>query len=236
VNTKALSGLKITDESKGEVEAVFATLDVIDSDGDVTVKGAFDDGAAVRISAYNHKSWKDALPVGRGTIHEVGDQAILKGQFFLATQHGRDTFETIKAMGELQEWSYGFDTVDSERGMKDDQSVQFLKKLKVHEVSPVMLGAGVDTRTLAVKGGQKLSEHAAAVLADVDALVTRAVEVKTLRSEHGKGLGEETTDLLAQLEPSLKRLREVLTTAPPEDNDLASDATREWLRALRRDL
>lgn len=152
--TKALQGLKITDESKGQVEAVFATLDVIDSDGDVTLKGAFDDGAPVRISAYNHKSWKDALPVGRGTIHEVGGEAILKGEFFLSTTHGRDTFETVKAMDDLQEWSYGYDVVDAEQGTKDDRSVQFLKKLKVHEVSPVILGAGVDTRTLAVKAKQ----------------------------------------------------------------------------------
>lgn len=151
MKTKALKGLKIVDESKGLVEAVFATLDVIDSDGDVTVKGAIDDGATVRISAYNHQSWKEALPVGRGTIHEDGDEVVLKGEFFLNTSHGRDHFETVKAMGDLQEWSYGFDTLDEERGEKDGRRVNFLKRLKVHEVSPVILGAGVGTRTVGVK-------------------------------------------------------------------------------------
>lgn len=149
---KALPNLKVTNASKGEVEAVFATLNVIDSDGDVTLAGAFEDGAAVRISAYNHDSWKGALPVGKGIIREEGNQAILKGQFFLDTTSGRDTFEVVKQMGGLQEWSYGYDVLVGEPGVLDNQRVQFLKLLKVHEVSPVILGAGVDTRTLAVKG------------------------------------------------------------------------------------
>jgi HK97 family phage prohead protease len=153
---KALTGLKITDATKGEVEAIFATLDVKDSDGDVTLKGAFEDGAEVRISAYNHKSWDGALPVGKGTITETGDIAVLKGQFFLDTTAGADTFEVVKQLGELQEWSYGYDVVDSEKGTKDGESVRYLKSLKVHEVSPVILGAGVDTRTLAVKGAKQL--------------------------------------------------------------------------------
>ena len=34
----------------------------------------------------------------------------------------------------------------------DGRSVQFLERLKVHEVSPVILGAGIATRTLATKG------------------------------------------------------------------------------------
>jgi HK97 family phage prohead protease len=155
-DTKALSGLKITDATKGEVEAVFATLNVKDSDGDVTLKGAFEDGAEVRISAYNHKSWEGALPVGKGTITESGDTAVLKGQFFLDTAAGADTFAVVKQMGDLQEWSYGYDVVDSEKGTKDGESVRLLKGLKVHEVSPVILGAGVGTETLAVKGAKQL--------------------------------------------------------------------------------
>lgn len=154
IKTSPLRGCKITDATKGQVEAVFATLGVVDSDGDVTVKGAFDDGAEVLISAYNHKSWQDRLPVGKGTIHEVGDEAILKGEFFLTTEAGRETFETVKAVGGLQEWSYSLADVEQERGTKDGAQVNFLKRITVDEVSPVIKGAGVDTRTLAVKGKQ----------------------------------------------------------------------------------
>lgn len=150
---KALSGLKITDAAEGKITAVFATLNVKDSDGDVTLPGAFTK-EEVRISAYNHQSWKGALPVGKGKISEDGDEVVLEGEFFLDTTAGKDTFEVVKQMGDLQEWSYGYDVLDSERGSKDGERVNFLKSMKVHEVSPVILGAGVDTRTLAVKGKQ----------------------------------------------------------------------------------
>src|SRR3954469_9939021 len=98
--TKSLGRVEIKDAEKGIVEAVFSTFDVKDHDGDVTLKGAFKDGAPVRISAYNHGSWQGALPVGKGYISVDGDSAVLKGQFFMNTTHGRDTFETVKQLSE----------------------------------------------------------------------------------------------------------------------------------------
>ncbi|MBX6382172.1 MAG: HK97 family phage prohead protease [Microbispora sp.] len=150
MNTKGLS-LEIKDEAKGLVKAVFATFNVIDSDGDVTLPGAFEDGAPVRISAYGHASWSGALPVGKGIIRTTDTEAILEGQFFLNTQHGRDTFTVVKELGPLQEWSYGFDIEEESYGEFEGRQVRFLKKVKTHEVSPVLLGAGVNTRTLAAK-------------------------------------------------------------------------------------
>lgn len=155
MHNKALSRVEIKDAAKGEVEAVFSTFGVIDHDGDVTDPGAFEHGSKVLISAYNHQSWGGALPVGKGRI-EVGPRgAILKGQFFLNTQQGRDTFETVKALAEegLGEWSYGFDVEESEDGQHEGKSARVLKKLKVYEVSPVLRGAGVGTATLEAKAG-----------------------------------------------------------------------------------
>ena len=156
MDTKALGRVEIKDAAKGTVKAVFSTFDVVDHDGDVTVAGAIEDGAPVRISAYGHASWGGALPVGKGVVRVEGNEAILEGQFFLDTTHGRDTFETVKqlSMDGLQEWSYGFDVLDAEPVERDGRQVRMLKRLKVHEVSPVLLGAGIDTRTLAVKGQQ----------------------------------------------------------------------------------
>lgn len=152
MDTKRLT-VQVKDAAKGEVSAVFATFNAIDSDGDVTLPGAFTDGAKVRISAYNHKSWEGALPVGKGTIRTTDTEAIMDGQFFMDTTHGRDAFLTVKAMSEddLQEWSYGYDAADFSFGEHDGKRVRFLRKQIVHEVSPVLLGAGVGTRTLAAK-------------------------------------------------------------------------------------
>lgn len=168
---KALQGVEIKDAATGLVEAVFSTFDVKDSDGDVTLKDAFTDGAPVRISAYGHASWGPSRgasfvpmpPVGKGVIRTTPTEAILEGQFFMKTAAGADTFELVKEMGELQEWSYGYDVAESSRGEHEGEKVRFLEKLVVHEVSPVLLGAGVGTRTLAVKGKQLDSDLRAAL-------------------------------------------------------------------------
>lgn len=228
--TKSLTGLKISDADKGLVTAVFSTFNVKDHDGDVTLPGAFVDGAEVRISAYNHTSWSGALPVGKATIHADEEKAWFEGQFFLDTQMGADTFEVIKNMGDLQEYSYGFDILEAEPGVHDGENVQFLKAVKVHEVSPVLLGAGIGTRTLAVKGrDQKFSEHAASVMADVDALTARAEEIKSMREEKGKELGESAKTLLTGVDAALTRLREVMASEPPSDTT-KTDLTRELAR------
>jgi hypothetical protein len=153
VATKStLSGVEIRSASKGEVEAVFSTFNVIDKDGDVTFPGAFTEGEQIAISGYGHSIWKGDMPVGAARIRTTRTEAILQGQFFMNTTAGRDTFEVVKAMGAQQEWSYGFDVLHTpERGMFGGRKANFLKKLKVHEGSPVFQGAGIGTRTLAVK-------------------------------------------------------------------------------------
>lgn len=139
-----------SDGDEGHFRAVFATMNVVDHDGDVTVPGAFAEGGPVRISYWGHR-WSD-LPVGRGEIHSNDTEAWVDGRFFLDTEGGRETYATVKALGELQEWSYGFDVLERSDGEIDGRQVQFLRKVLVHEVSPVMLGAGIGTRTLAIKG------------------------------------------------------------------------------------
>lgn len=228
--TKSFSRVEIKDEDKGEVTAVFATLGVIDSDGDVTVKGAFENGARVRISAYGHTSWNGVLPVGKGTIREVKNEAILDGRFFLDTEAGLDTFKVVKELGAdgLQEWSYGYDPVEYSFGEFEEQQVRFLNKLKVHEVSPVLLGAGVGTRLLTAKSGLKFSEHVAAVEADVDALITRASEVMALRAEKGKTIAADSADALARLVAGAERLKALLASPAPDTT--TDDVAREFAR------
>lgn len=147
--------LEVKDADRGQVRAVVSTYNVIDKDGDVTLPGAFEEGATVPISAYGHKSWEGALPVGLATLKSGARAAVAEGQFFMDTTHGRDTFTTVKELAAqgLGEWSYGYDPVKYSFGEHEGQQVRFLEQVKVHEVSPVLLGAGVDTRTLSAKGG-----------------------------------------------------------------------------------
>lgn len=152
MKTKTFRGpIEIKDDGQtGEFRAVFSTFNVIDLDGDVTVPGAFTDGENVRIAYWGHR-WQD-LPVGKGVIHADDEKAWVDGRFFLDTEAGKETYLTVKNLGELQEWSYGFDVEESSLGQFEDEDVQFLRRLTVHEVSPVMLGAGIGTHTESIKG------------------------------------------------------------------------------------
>lgn len=170
---KSLTNVRVKDADLGIVEAVFAShlvaadqlknapADVIDKDGDVTLKGAFTEGQAVVISAYGHGSWNGSLPVGKGVIREQGDTAVMEGQFFMDTAHGRDAFLTVKALSEsdLQEWSYSLDEVQAKRATVATRNVRVLERVGlVKEVSPVLMGAGVNTHTLTTKARKQLDE------------------------------------------------------------------------------
>lgn len=141
--------LKLLD-APGTFQCVFATLGVIDHDGDVIAAGAFKRGQEVRITAWGH-DW-GSLPVGKGAIQEMGDEALCDGEFFLDTEGGKETYRVVRRLGSLQEWSFGFDILDSVPSKLDGQSVRLLRALDVHEISPVLKGAGIATRTVALKG------------------------------------------------------------------------------------
>ncbi|WP_406527374.1 HK97 family phage prohead protease [Streptomyces sp. I8-5] len=221
MDKKSLARVEIKDESRGEVEAVFATLDVVDKDNDVTRKGAFESGAEVVISAYNHKTWEGALPVGKGVIQEVGDRVVMKGQFFMNTTHGRDHFEVVKALGAKQEWSYGFNVDESEPGEFEGKSVRVLKRMTVHEVSPVLRGAGVGTHTTYAKGHKTLNEEVTAVVAAVDSVIESAGRVVALRAQKGKELSRVNAGSLDGLAAKLDELKALLSAeeTPEADDD-----------------
>lgn len=212
VERKTLTKVSVKDADAGTVEAVFATLNVIDHDGDVILPGAFQSGQKVRISAYNHASWGPAmLPVGKGTITEEGDEAIFRGQFFMDTQVGADTFRTVKNLDDLGEWSFGFDLKQgsTREGEHNGEQARFIGPLPdgtagivTHEVSPVMLGAGIGTRTLAAKG----------FASDLDAILKEVKE--------GRELSTANVNRLANI---AKTLRE----SGDEIDDLVSRNTRD---------
>ncbi|MFH0882320.1 MAG: HK97 family phage prohead protease [bacterium] len=137
-------------EGEGRGLAIFATMNVIDRDKDVTIPGAFGEQTVKLAQAHQ---WQ--LPnVGMAKIREQGNDALASFQFYLDMAAGREWFSALKNNfdnGVPQEWSYGFNIEDSGAGEFDGQSVRFLKKLKMHEISPVMVGAGIDTRTLDIK-------------------------------------------------------------------------------------
>jgi len=153
---KQLSGISIKQPDEGRVTVRFATFGVKDLDGDIILPGAIG-SQRVKVSAFGHESWKGALPVGVGKTRERGAEARADLQFFLNTTHGSAHFETLKGLGDLAEWSFGFDVVAAAQPDEEQRQAgvqRILKSLKVHELSPVLRGAGVGTQTLAIKCNQ----------------------------------------------------------------------------------
>ena len=137
-------------EGDGTGSAVFATLNVVDKDGDVTLPGAFGKQTVVIVPTHNWSS----VPLGKGTTREAGDEAIVDFKLNLDSPTAKEWHSALKfdlAEGQQkQEWSYGFDILEESRGEFEGEQVRFLKSLRVHEASPVLVGAGVNTRTLAL--------------------------------------------------------------------------------------
>lgn len=244
---KVTPTLEFKQGTPGLVTCRFATLNVVDSDGDVTLPGAFGN-QTVRMQPYGHDTW--ALPIGKGAIREEGDAAIADLQINL--EIGQQAYSALKFDMEhgppAIEWSYVFDILEEERGKFDGQDVRFLKGLRVHSVDPVFLGAGVNTGTLSVKGkkcedcGEPLEgdaphdhtpttfeeghEKAAAALKDVAEFISRAAELDASLREKEQTLSTVKREALASVLASLKQSHDGLAELlkDPEEEKIAPRA------------
>ena len=144
------------DGDKRYLEAVFSLFDTVDSDNDITKAGALKsgyDGNKVPL-VWNHE-WSKVI--GRGVIESDNQKAVFKG-YFLDTTAGREAYETVKQMEDMQQFSYGFQVIDSETSTATDSKgdevpVRVLKDVKVWEVSPVLVGSQQNSFVQALKSG-----------------------------------------------------------------------------------
>jgi hypothetical protein len=221
------SGLPVSFEldsaKEGDVLVAFAKADgaTIDKDGHITDLSAIP-SKAVPMSAYGHTSWPEKgsrLPVGRLDIgpDSASKTAMAQGSFFLKTTHGRDTYETVKGLGELGEWSYGYKILAAERAggkTAKGKPIVRLKGLDIFEVSPTLVGAGV-TRTVGIKSdddgplaGLPFAEDFDRVLVDVEGIVVRSKSLRDLRAKDGRELSESNRSRLIRLRESIAALEE----------------------------
>ena len=149
-----------------------SATDTLDSDGDVVlpdaVRSGFKSGDVPMV--WSHK-WD--MPIGKGKINKDKDKATFEGNFFMDTESGKEAYNLVKSMGDLQQWSFGFKVDDSEDGKlkkdgEEEQDVRYLKGLTVYEVSPVLVGANQETYTMAIKSNTELLED----IADAKAVMT----------------------------------------------------------------
>ncbi len=178
MRVKTLEGT-VTVTEPNAVTAIFGTTGVVDLDGEIIAPGAVIPGAVV-ISGWGHASWSPGamnLPIGRGTINEVGGKLILTGELF-DTSIARETKETLRGLGDLGEWSWSLHDIVGEFVTIDGRHVKRITSVRVHEVSPVLQGAGIGTRTVDLR-----SQISAAEKAELRAIAARITAPALSRSE-----------------------------------------------------
>ena len=240
-----LTDLKQDHNGEGTFEAVFATLDAIDHDGDTYDPGAIGNQDVI-ISQWNHGSWNGgagALPIGVGKVFERDNKAIVSGEFNLADSDGRKTYETLKYLnskGRNVEWSFALPDTDSRWETRDGQDVRVFTRIAIPEVSPVLLGAGVGTELLSIKNREdgkvadKKSDNPMEFVTQVDeaveaveSVIGRAKQIRNLRDEKGKDEAmskrstRRLTDLKAALADAIVAVDEILTDPNDEFRKLA---------------
>lgn len=233
--TKSFRGFAIKDADKGEVEAVVATLGVIDRDGDIIRNGSLKGTASVTMSAWGHDAMYGAVPAGKGKLREEKNALVFSGRAFLSTTGGKETFEVLKEMGEDQEWSFGFRVTGWEAPSDEEKKAgawRVITKMDAFEVSPVIVGAGLNTRTLAVKSAQADGDDTPPPPSAVPALDD---EVKSIVSEimaRREAEAKAAADLAAETERKAKEDADAIEAKAKADADAARRA--EELEAVQR--
>ena len=223
--------LEIKNDEKGEVAAVFSVFDKIDSDGDIvkagSIKSGFKSGDVPMVWA--HK-WD--MPIGKGQITQDDDKATFKGQFFMDTESGKEAYNLVKAMGDLQQWSFGFKVDDSEYGKlkkdgEEEQDVRYLKGLTVYEVSPVLVGANQETYTMAIKSNTELLED----IADAKAVMTTGSMNEADPEEEAEEAPAE--DSVDDVDTEFEEVSEEAPAEDTEAEEIAEETAEEEEKELK---
>ncbi|AEQ50761.1 HK97 family phage prohead protease [Pelagibacterium halotolerans] len=207
--TKTLTVKEMDD--KGHGLAKIATLSAVDHDGDTYEPGAFSwksggEQWAQILPAHN----RSAMPLGKARVYEDGDAAFAELHLNLGSEAGKEWHSALKFDLEkgvaIQEWSYGFETIDHSKEMREGQEIRVLKRLDVHEVSTVVRGAGVGTGTLSLKNRGGFAERIDQVIDEIDDIIERAGSIKGLREAEGRPMSAARIEQLARLKAKMDAL------------------------------
>lgn len=159
VTTKHINTRIKTADPEGSPEGTFtgyaSVFGNVDSYGDVVVKGAFEESLATQkvFPVYwSHQMSDPMMNIGKTLeIREDDHGLFVKAQLDLETPMGAQVHRLIKD-GRVNQMSFAFDVEDYAFADSDEKGQHVeLRKLKLHEVSVVQVGANQQTELLEVK-------------------------------------------------------------------------------------
>ena len=220
------------DGDKRYIEAVFSLFDTIDSDNDVTKANALRSGyTGNKVPLVWNHDWSKVI--GRGIIETDNQKAVFKG-YFLNTEAGKEAYETVKAMQDMQQFSYGFQVLKSSKGTHIDSKgqevpVRILEDVKVWEVSPVLVGAQQNSFVQALKSGlEPVDEEIKAEmqLESTEPKVSSKDDASIISSsQQGMRLGEQAVASLEELKAFTERIEDLASLRNSEKKTLSSKST-----------
>ena len=213
------------------IEAVFSLFDVIDSDNDVTKANALRSGyTGNKVPLVWNHDWSKVI--GRGIIETDNQKAVFKG-YFLNTEAGKEAYETVKAMQDMQQFSYGFQVLKSSKGTHIDSKgeevpVRVLEDVKVWEVSPVLVGAQQNSFVQALKSGlEPVDEEIKAemLIESTEPKVSSNTDSGISKAQQGLRLGEQAVASLEELKAFTERIEDLASLRNSEKKTLSSKST-----------
>jgi HK97 family phage prohead protease len=176
METKNLSAqVKATGDGAGEFEAIVAVFGNVDSGGDVIVKGAFTDtltewqasGDPIPV-VWSHDSNDPFSHIGSVVEASETDTGLLvKGQLDLENPKAAQVFKLLKGR-RVTQFSFAYSVLDAGPTEVDGIKATELRRLKLYEVGPTLVGMNQATELLSAKSD------------DVDAKAGRVLSAKNV--------------------------------------------------------
>ena len=232
------------------IEAVFSLFDTIDRDNDVTKANSLRTGyTGNKVPLVWNHDWSKVI--GRGIIETDNQKAVFKG-YFLNTEAGKEAYETVKAMQDMQQFSYGFQVLKSSKGTHIDSKgeevpVRVLEDVKVWEVSPVLVGSQQNSFVQALKSGLQTYDDVDTEFEEVkeeeskygkctyekdgkcakekDLKISSATDASISSSQQGMRLGEHAVASLEELKAFTERIEDLALLRNSEKKTLSSKST-----------
>ena len=155
INTELKAAPESSDDAEGVFTGYASIFGNVDSYGEVVVKGAFAESLREQPSVpvyWSHQMSNPMMNIGKTIELREDDRGLfVKAQLDLDSEMGAQVHRLIKD-GRVGQMSFAFDVEDYAMADSDELGPHVeLRKLKVHEVSVVQVGANQATELLDVK-------------------------------------------------------------------------------------
>lgn len=143
---------------EGEFKALVSVFGNVDTYGDMVVKGAFEDdlqrwadsGDSIPV-VWSHR-WDDPFShIGQVVkAEETDDGLMVHGTLDLDNPTAMQVHRLLKGR-RIRQFSFAYDVLEGSEVKSDGQTVYELRKLRVHEVGPCLVGVNQETDLVAAK-------------------------------------------------------------------------------------